>query len=343
MDCDMLTRSPNQQHRPRFPAVARFSSDAPFALTFEVPVAGGKLNVARAGPPATAAESVAIAAHGLTPALMTWRTVTRRLDESICLLAPDLRGRGRSANLPGPYGMAAHVADLIAVLDHVGAPSAVLVGHSSGAYVVERLAGEHPERATAVVLLDSGLPFSRPGVSDEIVGRPLAMTFPSADWAVQVWRSHPAMAEDWDEDIEAYVRYNLVERGGSVRLGASAAAVRTDFTEMVVDDANRAALERVRAPVHLLRAERGVFNDDPVIPEDKLREFAAAYPSVRIEEVAGTNHYTIVLGPGPGPYRVAAAIEGLCRDLRHGSPDRQNGHTVSHAPRMETQHADPRL
>lgn len=319
--------------------MARVSSDDPFALTFEVPVAGGRLKVARAGPPATAAEGVAIAAHGLTTAL-TWRTVARRLDEGICLLAPDLRGRGRSATLPGPYGMAAHVADLIAVLDHVGAPSAVLVGHSLGAYVVERLAGEHPERATAVVLLDSGLPLSRPGVSDKRVDvgaamRPLAISYPSADWAVQVWRSHPAMAEDWDEDIEAYVRYNLAERGGSVGLCASAAAVRTDATEMAVDDANRTALKRIRAPVRLLRAERGVFDDDPVIPEHELRAFAAAYPSVRIEEVAGTNHYTIVLGPGPGAYRVAAAIEGLC------SPDRKNGHKVAREHQVEGQHADP--
>jgi lipase len=259
-----------------------------------------------------------------------------------------------SVFLPPTYaaagGIAAHVADLIAVLNHVGAPSAVLVGHSMGAYVAERLAGEHPERAAGVVLLDSGLPFFRAGVSDEIVGvgvgraiLPLAITFPSADQAVQAWRRHPAMAEDWDEDIEAYIRYNLVERGGSFRLGASAVAVRTDATETTVDDANGTALERVCAPVHLLRAERGLFNDGPVIPEEKLREFAAAYPSVRIEEVAGTNHYTLVLGPGPGPYRVAAAIEGLCRDLRHGSPNGKNGHPVSREPRLEAQHADPGL
>jgi lipase len=314
--------------------VPRFASDDPFDVTFEVPVAGGKLNVARAGPPATAAKRVAIAAHGMTPALMTWRTVARRLDEDICLLAPDLRGRGRSANLPGPYGMAAHVADLIAVLDHVGAPSAVLVGHSIGAYAVERLAGDHPERATAVVLLDSGLPFSAPGVSEEIIGvgvgramLPLAVTYPSVERAVQAYRTHPAMVEDWDDDVEAYVRYNLAERGGSVRLGASPAAVRTDATDMAVDDANGTALDRVGAPVHLLRAERGLFNDAPVISEDQLREFAGTYPWVRIEEVPGSNHYTVVIGPGPGPYRVAAAIEELCRDGRHGCSHPTNGHT----------------
>jgi lipase len=132
-----------------------------------------------------------------------------------------------------------------------------------------------------------------------------------------VWRAHPAMADDWDEDIEAYVRYNLAERDGLVRLRATADAVRADLTEMADDEANRAALERVRAPLRLLRAERGVFNDDPVISDDQLERFAAAYPSVGIEPVAGTNHYTIVLGPGPGPHRVAAAIERAVREPQH--------------------------
>src|ERR1700742_2622937 len=102
--------------------MGRISRTDPFPQAFEVEVAGGKLNVARSGPPPAEAAGVVIAAHGLTPGLMTWRTLARRLDDRICLLAPDLRGRGRSANLPGPYGMAAHVADLVAMLDHVDAP-----------------------------------------------------------------------------------------------------------------------------------------------------------------------------------------------------------------------------
>jgi pimeloyl-ACP methyl ester carboxylesterase len=307
--------------------VARLPTDDPFGLSFEVPVAGGELHVAQAGPPAREAKGVALAAHGMTPGLMIWRTVARRLHPDVCFLAPDLRGRGRSARLPGPYGMAAHVADLIAVLDYVGAPPVVLVGHSMGAYVAERLAADHPERAAAVVLLDSGLPFPRPGVDGEIVDLGvargllrLAITFPSADRCVHAWRSHPAVAQAWDEDVEAFVRYDLVEDRGLVRCGASPAAVRTDGTEMALDDANRTALDRVHTPVCLLRAERGLFDDDPIIPRDKLQAFSAAYPSVGVEEVAGVNHYTLVIGPGVGPHRVAAAIERFCGNTQSG-PD----------------------
>jgi pimeloyl-ACP methyl ester carboxylesterase len=309
----------------------RSPRDDPFALRFEVPVVGGMLHVARAGPPAVAAECVALAAHGVTASLMTWRSVARELDRRICLLAPDLRGRGRSATLPGPYGMAAHVADLIAVLDHVGTRSAVLAGHSMGAYVLARLAAEHPERAAGLVLLDAGLPFPRPDDAGEMLDSAvanavmrLAITFPSADLYVHGWQAHPAFADAWDDDIEAYARYDLVEDGRVARCAASAVAVRTDSTEMVLDDVTRTALDRVRAPVRLLRAERGLFNADPLIPADALQAFAAAHPSVRVEEVADVNHYTLVMGHGPGPRRVAAAIEAYCEAVRSGPSDRKN-------------------
>lgn len=313
----------------------RFVRDDPFADRFEVPVAGGSLHVARAGPPASAAESVVLAAHGVTASLMTWRTVARELDGAICLLAPDSRGRGRSATLPEPYGMATNVADMIAVLDHVGVRSAVLVGHSMGAFVMARLAAEHPERAAGLVLLDAGLPFPPPEDADEMLDcavansvMRLSITFPSAQQYVQGWRAHPAFVHAWDEDIVAYAYYDMVDDGLAARCVASAAAVRTDSTEMVLDDANRTALERVRAPVHVLRAERGLFDDEPLVPADAADAFAAAHPSMLIEEVADVNHYTLVMGSSPGPRRVAAAIKAACAESRSGSGGGKSPGTV---------------
>jgi hypothetical protein len=90
---------------------------------------------------------------------------------------------------------------------------------------------------------------------------------------------------------------------------------------MVLDDVTRTALERVRAPVQLLRAERGLFDAEPLIPADALDTFAAGHPSVRVEEVADVNHYTLVMGHSPGPRRVAAAIEASCGACQSG----QNG------------------
>ena len=287
---------------------------------------GGRLQVARAGPPPEDAGSVVLALHGVTASMMTWRTVARELRSrpGITLLAPDLRGRGRSAELPGPYGIEAHVEDMIAVLDALGVERAVLTGHSMGAYVAARLAAEHPERVAALVLLDAGLPLGPPDDPEEMmrgaVGNAimrLGITFSSVEAYISAWRSHPAFAVTWNDDVEAYAGYDLVREGNAVRCVASAAAVRADSAEMVVDDATRTALDRVPAsiPVHVLRAERGLFddNDTPLIPVDDLRAFTAEHPEVRVDAIAGVNHYTLVMGDSPGPAMVAAAIEEACR------------------------------
>jgi pimeloyl-ACP methyl ester carboxylesterase len=249
---------------------------------------------------------------------MTWLTLARQLPDTICFLAPDLRGRGRSAALPGPYGMASHVADLIAVLDHVGASSAVLLGHSLGAYVDARLAAEHPERVTSLVMLDAGIPLEPPEDVERMVDTAVAtaitrlmISFPSVDHYVDGWRQHPAFGRAWNDDIEAYARYDMVDDGHGARCAASLEAVRTDTEELVRDTSTRTALERVHCPVHLLRAERGLFDDidDPLITADELRAFSATHPWVRIDAVQGVNHYTLVMGDGPGAPAVAAAVE----------------------------------
>jgi lipase len=295
----------------------------PFVDSFEVPVAGGALFVARAGGPPDMADAVVLAVHGITASHLSWRAVARELAErtELCVLAPDLRGRGRSAALPGPYGIAAHVADLEAVLDHAGRERVVLAGHSMGAYVVARLAAEQPQRAAAVVLIDGGLRLPAPPdrdpdeVLEAVVGPAVArlkMTFDSPEDYLEFWRRHPAFAGRWSEDVEAYARADLTGEPGAMRSVVCEPAVRADGRDLLLDEATTTAIERVRAPLRLLRAPRGMLDDEnALIPRPALEDFAATYPDARVEEVAGSNHYTITMGSGARA--VAAAIEAAAR------------------------------
>jgi pimeloyl-ACP methyl ester carboxylesterase len=47
-----------------------------------------------------------IALHGITASARSWPVVARALPSDWTLLAPDLRGRGASARLPGQQGHA---------------------------------------------------------------------------------------------------------------------------------------------------------------------------------------------------------------------------------------------
>ncbi len=91
---------------------------SPTYRTHDVPVAGGTLRVGVWEPPeATAETPTVLAIHGITASHRCWLAVVEALPQ-VRIVAPDLRGRGRSNQLPGPYGMPAHAADLVAVLDH---------------------------------------------------------------------------------------------------------------------------------------------------------------------------------------------------------------------------------
>src|SRR5437764_706471 len=118
----------------------------------DVPVAGGELATYRLGEAGQPTPPV-LAIHGITSSSRAWLAIARALSNGVTLQAVDLRGRGRSSDLPPPYGIDAHVRDMLGVLDHAGTERAVVAGHSLGAYIAARLAVQHPERVSAVVLV----------------------------------------------------------------------------------------------------------------------------------------------------------------------------------------------
>jgi pimeloyl-ACP methyl ester carboxylesterase len=290
----------------------------PLGTRLAVPVAGGELDVYRTDTAPQDADVVVLAIHGVSSTHMIWRPTVRALcdRDGASVLAPDLRGRGRSVGLPGPYGFAAHVADLLATLDAAGVERAVLAGHSLGAYLATSLAAAHPERVSGVVMIDGGLavPSAFEEDADELVEAMLdtaleyaRTTYASAGAYVDSWREHPAFVGEWNGDADAYVRYEVSGPPGELQRALSVPAVRADLDDLVRDEVARAAVDRVRVPISLLTAPRGLRNDYALLPTMLVRTFAATHPRAHVEQVPDVNHYTVLLGER-GSARVAAAI-----------------------------------
>jgi lipase len=290
----------------------------PFTAERLVPVAGGALSVAVAGEPPGSGAPVVLALHGITANREAWRAVVRSL-KGVTVLAPDLRGRGRSAHLPAPGpGFGDHLDDAVAVLDALGVESAVVAGHSMGAYVAAALAATHPARVSGLVLVDGGAPVTLkekpadPQAELEKTLGPsiarLSLSFETFEDVVRFWQAHPAFADDWNEDLDAYVRADVA--GMPLRSVTSAQAVRADGATLLLDEDALQAVLRVRAPLHVVRAPLGILADDKVlVPDDLLAELLAAVPGATAELVEGTNHYTVLMSDGAP--RVAAAITAM--------------------------------
>lgn len=282
----------------------------------EFPVAGGKLVAYRLGP---AGAPTVLAVHGITGNAYAWLPTARALGERATMLAVDLRGRADSNALPGPYGTAAYVADLVAVLETLDQQPALTVGHSLGAYIISRLGVEHRDSTPQLLLVDGGLaiPGSEVAEPQEFVraflGPALArlsMRFPSAaayhDW----WRAHPAFAghDVADEDLIAYADHDL--RGEEPELHSSVleAAIRDDAAELAEVGS---WAQRLDVPATLLCAPRGLLDDpSPMQPLAQAQAWAAAAPDRRAQLVEDVNHYTITLG-ARGASAVADAIAEL--------------------------------
>ncbi|WEG07441.1 alpha/beta fold hydrolase [Microbacterium horticulturae] len=272
----------------------------------DVPVDGGMLHVG-VWEADSADAPTALLIHGVTSSHLAWPFVADRLP-GVRLIAPDLRGRGRSNRLAGPAGMAAHAADMVAVLDALSIDRAVVVGHSMGAFVSVVLADVHPDRVSSLVLVDGGFPLDVPADLDpdtaiRLVLGPTAerleMRFTSTAEYLDFWRAHPAFRQAWTPELEDYLAYDLVEDdGGALHPATAYATVVDDTIDMNTGSAVPDALGRLRHPTRLLTVPRGLQDEEPgLYAPAHLNRLLADHPAVEHRRIGGFNHYTIVMSP----------------------------------------------
>lgn len=140
--------------------------------------------------------------HGLTRNGQDFADVAQRLLPDWRVLAPDQRGRGRSAYDPNPanYNPLTQTADMWTLLDTLGIERVVIVGTSMGALMAVLMASQQPHRIAGLVLNDAG---------PEIDPRGLAR--------IQGYVGKTARFEDWKSATtalaklhrEAYPTYKL--------------------------------------------------------------------------------------------------------------------------------------
>lgn len=281
-----------------------------------VPVVGGDLSVLHWAARAPGAP-VVVLLHGITSNAMVWARVAHDLAGEFEVVAPDLRGRAGSARLPGPYGLAAHAADVATVLERYG--DAVLVGHSMGGFVAAlAAAGPARRRVRGVVLVDGGLPFPPPPGEDvaaklrALLGGTLdqlATTFPDLAAVRAFWAAHPTVGPWVDvPSVAAFLARDLVGTPPQLHSSVVPEAVRVDGGDLLLDERVLRTAAELPVPATLLWAPRGMTDRTPgVYDEERLDRFGAAAAGVTAAPVPDTNHDSIVWAP-QGVAAVADAV-----------------------------------
>ncbi|MFZ0625952.1 MAG: alpha/beta hydrolase [Acidimicrobiia bacterium] len=271
-----------------------------------VPVDQGRISVWYR--PAIPGNPTVTLIHGLTGNSRWWLPVILSLPEGLGIIAPDLRGRGQSAEAPGPFSLDSLAPDISACLNHFEIQTTVLVGYSMGAWLTSLYASTRTRRISGVVLADGGLPIdfdedeAAEVVLKKLIGPALDRfdkTYTSMDDYLEFWRSHPAFAGRWIPRLSTVFSYDAEERNGDVVSRANRKAIIEGGRDILFDEQANKAVFELTVPTHVLVVDHDML-DRPggFMSVTAASDATSRNPNVGVEMLTGLNHYTLLLGTG---------------------------------------------
>jgi pimeloyl-ACP methyl ester carboxylesterase len=266
---------------------------------------GGPVHVADfggAGPPL-------VLVHGLGGSYTNWMAVGGALARRGRAIAVDLLGFGRTPLAGREPSVAANVALVGRLLDHLGEDGATLVGNSLGGLVSLLVAADRPDIVSRLVLVGPALPrpprapidrrvatlfalYAVPGVGELFMARRLAQVGPERVLTdtLRLCGVDPRAlpAEIWDEAVTL-----ARERAGwswtrRAFLGSARSMLRTHARRAGVE----AAIRRVRARTLITQ---GAI--DRLVPVAVSEAAARLQPSFHLEVMEGVGHVPMLQVP----------------------------------------------
>jgi pimeloyl-ACP methyl ester carboxylesterase len=94
--------------------------------------------------------------HGYSDSSFSFSGILESMPRHVRCIVPDQRGHGESERpSSGSYAIDDFAADGLSLLDALGIPSAIVLGHSMGSFVALRMAACQPGRVSRLVLVGS--------------------------------------------------------------------------------------------------------------------------------------------------------------------------------------------
>lgn len=250
-----------------------------------------------AGP---AGAPVVVLSGSLGSTLDMWDPQVAALARHFRVVRYDFRGHGQSPVPAGPYDIADLGADLLALLDGLGATRAHLVGLSLGGMVSLWTAAHHPERVDRLIACCTS---ARLGPAEAWAERAATVraqgTATIADAVVARWFT-PAFRARHPE-VSARMRDMIAATPAAGYAACCGAIERMDL---------RPDLRAIRAPTLAIAAAA-----DPAIPPAHLFEIAQAISDCRVVVVDEAAHLVNVEQPEKVTDLILAHLRGAVRSV----------------------------
>jgi pimeloyl-ACP methyl ester carboxylesterase len=259
--------------------------------------------------------------HGFPQSSREWTRVMDALAHRMHLIAPDLRGAGRTDAPEGGYDSLSVQADVLALLDELGLAQVDLVAHDWSALVGFDLCLRHPERIRRFVSVAVPAPYIRmspammrammkamphlwfqwaiatPGIGPRLLARGRQKL---ANWLLRGFEHRPMDTED----VAAYV--------AALREPARAKAASKLYRRLILPGFMN--IMRGRYLGRTLTTPTLVLfgTEDAMLPKDALAISAEDAPHARVEFVPGGAHFLV----DDNPEEVARRIGDFLGEVR---------------------------
>jgi pimeloyl-ACP methyl ester carboxylesterase len=229
--------------------------------------------------------------HGYSSTSAMWQGQIEALSKHHTLVLWDMRGHGQSDYPcdPSAYSEALTVADMAALLDAIGAERAIVGGLSLGGYMSLAFYRAHPERVSALLIVDTGPGFKK-------------------DDAREAWnrRAHDT-ADRFDREGLAVLKSLSRERAGASHRDASGLALAARGMLAQRDARVIESLPNIKVPSLVVVGA----DDTPFLAASDY--MAAKIPGATKRVIPAAGHAVNIDAPQAFIAAVSAFLDGLPR------------------------------
>ena len=232
---------------------------------------------------------VLLLSHGYSATSQMWKGQIEPLSKNHTLVTWDMRGHGQSdyPKDPAAYSEQTTVADMAAILDKVGAKTAIVGGLSLGGYMSLAFYRAHPERVSALLIIDTGPGFKK-------------------DDAREVWNERArGTGKRYDTEGLAVLKSGSAERAYAVHRSAdglahAARGMLTQSNSSVIE-----SLPHIKVPSLVIVGSK----DAPFIAASDY--MAAKIPGAKKVVIEDAGHASNIDQPAAFNKAVTAFVDGL--------------------------------